>query len=110
MPLEAGPESLYGAQAQGLSDRIGDMKGGPQAEVKHGRLHQIFIRHSADLLQEQGSRQHVDRDISSGLSLAVQGDENLLIDIGKNIRRKGCRPGLFQSVFFLIGQKSELCS
>ena len=64
VPLEPGAEPLDRPQAERLSDSIRDMKRCPQTQVKHGRFHQIPIRHSPDLLQEHSPRKHIDGNIS----------------------------------------------
>ena len=108
VPLEPGPEALDGAQAQGLADRIGDMQGRAQAEVEHGRLDQVLVRHLPQLLQDQGARDHIHGHIApSALVFTEEGQKDHLIDVGKNIRSERGSPGAVQGLEFFIRQMLE---
>ena len=97
-------EALQGAQAQGLSDRIGDVQGSPESQVEHGGSDQFLVRHAPQRLQEQGAGQNIDGHIPAAPVLAEKRPEDALIDTGEDLRRKSRGPGLLQGLFFLVRQ------
>ena len=102
--FQAGAEPLDRPQAEGLTDRLGNMEGCPDPQIEHGRFHQILIRHLTQFLQEQGTYKHIDGHIASGSALTEKRGKKHLIYTGKNPGRKYRSPGFLQDLFFFFSQ------